>query len=177
MTVIWVVGFSDNSLLLFQVTSLSRPHVLGILDIYGFEAFQQNGFEQFLINYANEKLQQLFIENWFKREQEEYLAEGVEWSQVGFFSNTVICQLIETSSRGIFSLLDEFSLGHPGPRINNGATNTSTQSWADQNLLDEMNSSLSSHPHYEPSSGSVDPDGAGDNEAEVTNPVPSHSFR
>jgi len=160
-----------------KVTSLSRPHVLGILDIYGFEAFQQNGFEQFLINYANEKLQQLFIENWFKREQEEYLAEGVEWSQVGFFSNTVICQLIETSSRGIFSLLDEFSLGHPGPRINNGATNTSTQSWADQNLLDEMNSSLSSHPHYEPSSGSGDPDGAGDNEAEVTNPVPSHSFR
>ena len=78
-----------------QVTTHKKPHVLGILDIYGFEAFQQNGFEQLLINYANERLQQLFIDTSFKAEQEEYLSEGVEWTQVGFFSNAVICQLMD----------------------------------------------------------------------------------
>ena len=56
--------------------------MLAILDLYGFEAFLQNGFEQFIINFANEKLQQVFIEVVLKREQEEYLNEGVEWSQV-----------------------------------------------------------------------------------------------
>ena len=60
-----------------------RKHkVLAILDLYGFEAFLQNGFEQFIINFANEKLQQVFIEVVLKREQEEYLNEGVEFSQV-----------------------------------------------------------------------------------------------
>ena len=68
--------------MVLQVTSHKKPHVLGILDIYGFEAFQHNGFEQLLINYANEKLQQMFIETCFKAEQEEYLSEGVEWAQV-----------------------------------------------------------------------------------------------
>ena len=56
--------------------------MLAILDLYGFEAFLQNGFEQFIINFANEKLQQVFIEVVLKREQEEYLNEGVEFSQV-----------------------------------------------------------------------------------------------
>ena len=55
------------------MTAHRRPHMMGILDMYGFEAFQHNGFEQLLINYANEKLQQMFIESSFKQEQEEYL--------------------------------------------------------------------------------------------------------
>lgn len=48
---------------------------IGILDIYGFEIFGRNGFEQFCINYVNEKLQQIFIELTLKSEQEEYKAE------------------------------------------------------------------------------------------------------
>ena len=55
---------------------------MGILDIYGFEIFGINGFEQFCINYCNEKLQQLFIELTLKSEQEEYLKEGIEVSQM-----------------------------------------------------------------------------------------------
>lgn len=51
---------------------------MGLLDIYGFEIFGTNGFEQFCINYCNEKLQQLFIELTLKSEQEEYLREGIE---------------------------------------------------------------------------------------------------
>lgn len=55
--------------------------MIGLLDIYGFEIFKSNGFEQFCINYCNEKLQQLFIELTLKQEQEEYRAEGIEVSR------------------------------------------------------------------------------------------------
>ena len=132
------------------------------MDIYGFEAFQHNGFEQFIINYANEKLQQVFIDICFKVEQEEYLSEGVEWTQVGFFSNSVICQLIEQSSSGVFSVCDEFSAKLLA------AVSTST---LDQSFLTELSSRLRSHPHYEsntPENGE---------ERNLTNPVPADSFR
>ena len=56
----------------------SRRNVMGLLDIYGFEIFGLNGFEQFCINYCNEKLQQLFIELTLRSEQEEYRSEGIE---------------------------------------------------------------------------------------------------
>ena len=62
-----------------------------MLDIYGFEIFTKNGFEQFCINYCNEKLQQLFIELTLKTEQDEYVAEGVEWTPIEYFNNKVIC--------------------------------------------------------------------------------------
>ncbi|KAI0238453.1 Unconventional myosin IC [Lamellibrachia satsuma] len=58
----------------------AKHSVLGLLDVYGFEIFQQNSFEQFCINYCNEKLQQLFISLTLRSEQEEYLKEGIEVS-------------------------------------------------------------------------------------------------
>ena len=150
-----------------KVKSHRRHHVLGILDIYGFEAFQQNGFEQLLINYANEKLQQMFIENCFKLEQEEYLTEGVEWVQVGFFSNSAICSMIDSSNSGLFSLLDEFTFRNSSG-VSNGANSQPLS--MDQVYLDEINTILGPHPHYEPSSEHGD-DSSG------TNPVPIDSFR
>lgn len=59
-----------------------------------------NSFEQFCINYCNEKLQQLFIQLTLKQEQEEYLREGIEWEPVVYFNNIVICDLIEARHQG-----------------------------------------------------------------------------
>lgn len=82
--------------------------VLGVLDIYGFEIFQNNGFEQFCINYVNEKLQQYFIELTLKAEQEEYAAEGIQWTPIKFFNNKIVCDLIEAKQPpGMFSVLDD----------------------------------------------------------------------
>uniref|UniRef100_A0A8C5LKE2 Myosin IH n=1 Tax=Leptobrachium leishanense TaxID=445787 RepID=A0A8C5LKE2_9ANUR len=69
----------------------SKKTVIGLLDIYGFEVFDTNSFEQFCINYCNEKLQQLFIAMTLKAEQDEYEAEGIEWEPVHYFDNKIIC--------------------------------------------------------------------------------------
>ena len=68
---------------------------LGVLDIFGFEIFEKNGFEQFCINYVNERLQQIFIELTLKSEQEEYLKEGIQWTSIDYFNNKVVVELIE----------------------------------------------------------------------------------
>ena len=64
--------------------------MIGILDIYGFEIFEKNGFEQFCINYVNEKLQQIFIELTLKVEQEEYIREKIHWETIKYFNNKVV---------------------------------------------------------------------------------------
>ena len=83
---------SPNYLLELRVKSFLqsyyRKNVMGLLDIYGFEIFGHNGFEQFCINYCNEKLQQLFIELTLRSEQEEYLKEGIEVSWAGGLMDT-----------------------------------------------------------------------------------------
>ncbi|KAM7275184.1 hypothetical protein ACFE04_017050 [Oxalis oulophora] len=68
---------------------------IGLLDIYGFECFKQNSFEQFCINFANEKLQQHFNEHVFKMEQEEYRKEEINWSYIEFIDNQDVLDLIE----------------------------------------------------------------------------------
>ncbi|MQM07606.1 hypothetical protein Taro_040447 [Colocasia esculenta] len=80
---------------------------IGVLDIYGFECFTHNSFEQFCINFANEKLQQHFNEHVFKMEQEEYSMEEINWSYIEFIDNQDILDLIEKKPIGIISLLDE----------------------------------------------------------------------
>ena len=83
--------------------------VIGVLDIYGFEIFGKNSFEQFCINYCNEKLQQFFNQRILKDEQELYKKEGLGVKNVNFVDNQDCIDLIETKGSGIFALLDEES--------------------------------------------------------------------
>uniref|UniRef100_A0A8B9ID94 Myosin VC n=1 Tax=Anser brachyrhynchus TaxID=132585 RepID=A0A8B9ID94_9AVES len=79
---------------------------IGVLDIYGFETFDVNSFEQFCINYANEKLQLQFNLHVFKLEQEEYMKEDIPWTLIDFYDNQPVIDLIE-AKMGILELLDE----------------------------------------------------------------------
>ncbi|XP_076801884.1 unconventional myosin-Ic-like isoform X1 [Clavelina lepadiformis] len=127
----WLVEKLNSSLTNKDVT---RKNVIGLLDIYGFEIFQANSFEQFCINYCNEKLQQLFIELTLKQEQEEYRAEGIEWEPVEYFNNKIICDLVEERHRGIIDILDEECL-RPGD-----ATDTT--------FLQKLEETVGEHPHF-----------------------------
>ncbi|KAL9189662.1 hypothetical protein ACHAXT_009337 [Thalassiosira profunda] len=80
---------------------------IGVLDIFGFESFDHNSFEQLCINYCNEALQQQFNRFVFKAEQAEYEAEGIEWANIEFPDNQEALDLIEAKRVGIFSVLDE----------------------------------------------------------------------
>ena len=82
-------------------------YFIGVLDIYGFESFKKNSFEQLCINLANEKLQQHFNQHVFKMEQEEYEKEAIDWSYIEFVDNQDALDLIEARRDGILSVLDE----------------------------------------------------------------------
>ncbi|XP_044340890.1 myosin-17 isoform X4 [Triticum aestivum] len=85
----------------------SSDKLIGVLDIYGFESFKTNSFEQLCINFTNEKLQQHFNQNVFKMEQEEYTREQINWSYIEFVDNQDVLDLIEKKPGGIIALLDE----------------------------------------------------------------------
>ncbi|CAB4016632.1 unconventional myosin-Ia-like isoform X5, partial [Paramuricea clavata] len=99
----------------------------------------KNFFEQFIINYCNEKLQQIFIELTLKSEQDEYVREGIEWTHIEYFNNSVICDLIEKSNVGIIAMVDEECL-RPGQA-------------SDITLLEKLNAKYLHHPHYDSESG------------------------
>lgn len=103
----WLVDIINQSLATDDVLSRVKSFI-GVLDIYGFEHFAKNSFEQFCINYANEKLQQEFNQHVFKLEQEEYLKEQIDWTFIDFSDNQPCIDLIE-GKMGVLSLLDEES--------------------------------------------------------------------
>uniref|UniRef100_A0A672I9K8 Myosin VAb n=1 Tax=Salarias fasciatus TaxID=181472 RepID=A0A672I9K8_SALFA len=98
----WVV----NSINAALKSAGKQRSFIGVLDIYGFETFDINSFEQFCINYANEKLQQQFNMHVFKLEQEEYMKEEIPWTLIDFYDNQPCIDLIE-ARLGVLDLLDE----------------------------------------------------------------------
>ncbi|XP_077421039.1 unconventional myosin-Va isoform X3 [Vanacampus margaritifer] len=98
----WIVEHVNKAL----ITNIKQHSFIGVLDIYGFETFEINSFEQFCINYANEKLQQQFNMHVFKLEQEEYMKEQIPWTLIDFYDNQPCINLIE-AKMGVLDLLDE----------------------------------------------------------------------
>ncbi|XP_068071033.2 unconventional myosin-Va isoform X11 [Danio rerio] len=98
----WIVDHVNKAL----HSTVKQHSFIGVLDIYGFETFEINSFEQFCINYANEKLQQQFNMHVFKLEQEEYMKEQIPWTLIDFYDNQPCINLIE-AKMGILDLLDE----------------------------------------------------------------------
>lgn len=103
----WLVEVINSSLATEEVITHAQTFI-GVLDIYGFEHFAKNSFEQFCINYANEKLQQEFNQQVFKLEQEEYIREEIDWRFIEFSDNQPCIDLIE-GKLGVLALLDEES--------------------------------------------------------------------
>ncbi|CDI80568.1 myosin, putative [Eimeria acervulina] len=87
---------------------------IGILDIYGFEFFEKNSYEQFLINYANERLQQFFIQQVFQAEKAEYEAEGIDHSMIVYSDNAAVLEVFDKPKAGIFAFLEEQCLLQTG---------------------------------------------------------------
>lgn len=88
-----------------QLTSGS----VGILDIFGFENFDSNSFEQLCINYANENLQQFFVKHIFKLEQEQYEKEGITWTNINYVDNQENLNMIGMRPMNLLALIDEES--------------------------------------------------------------------
>lgn len=130
----WIVDRVNVSLKAFPGAVKS----IGILDIYGFEIFEHNSFEQICINYVNEKLQQIFIQLTLKSEQEEYNREQIQWTPIKYFDNKVVCDLIEAKRPpGIFATLDD-----------SVATAHADSSAADQAFAQRLNM-FSTNPHFD----------------------------
>lgn len=131
----WIINIVNQAMRPADPKDENNGNSLGILDIYGFEIFEQNSFEQLCINYCNEKLHQLFIEQTLKLEQEEYAQEEIPWEHVEYTENKEICSLIEGRPIGIIDILDE-ECSRPGKAD-------------DQTLLEKLNATFGDHSHYE----------------------------
>uniref|UniRef100_A0A9J7XZZ4 Myosin IXAa n=1 Tax=Cyprinus carpio carpio TaxID=630221 RepID=A0A9J7XZZ4_CYPCA len=104
----WIV-FRINHALLNQRDLEESAKILsiGVLDIFGFEDYENNSFEQFCINFANERLQHYFNQHIFKLEQEEYRSEDIAWHNIDYIDNTGCINLISKKPTALLHLLDE----------------------------------------------------------------------
>lgn len=129
-----------KALVSFLNEALKTPErvelTLGLLDVFGFEIFAKNSFEQLLINYCNERLQFLFITLTLDAEQREYEVEAIQWNPIPFFNNQIVCELIDGKKpAGILAFIDEEVI-MPGGN--------------DRSFLNKINSNLKAHKHFEP---------------------------
>ncbi|XP_028286218.1 unconventional myosin-IXa-like isoform X2 [Parambassis ranga] len=104
----WIVFRTNHALLNNKdLEDNSKILSIGVLDIFGFEDYENNSFEQFCINFANERLQHYFNQHIFKLEQEEYRAEGITWHNIEYIDNSGCLNLISKKPTALFHLLDE----------------------------------------------------------------------
>uniref|UniRef100_A0AAX7UYW2 Myosin IXA n=1 Tax=Astatotilapia calliptera TaxID=8154 RepID=A0AAX7UYW2_ASTCA len=104
----WIVFRINHALLnIKDLMETTKILSIGVLDIFGFEDYENNSFEQFCINFANERLQHYFNQHIFKLEQEEYRAEGISWRNIDYIDNTGCINLISKKPTALFHLLDE----------------------------------------------------------------------
>ncbi|KAM7102072.1 unconventional myosin-IXa isoform 2-T5 [Ciconia maguari] len=106
----WIVFRINHALLNSKdMEESTKTLSIGVLDIFGFEDYENNSFEQFCINFANERLQHYFNQHIFKLEQEEYRAEGISWHNIDYIDNSGCINLISKKPTGLLHLLDEES--------------------------------------------------------------------
>ncbi|NXN65311.1 MYO3A protein, partial [Himantopus himantopus] len=135
----WIVC-KINELLAEKVDPEVELSEIGILDIFGFENFAVNRFEQLCINLANEQLQHFFNHHIFQLEQAAYKEEELPWETITFKNNEPILKLLLAKPLGLLSLLDEQSAF---PQA------------TDKTFVDKLNSSFKGNSHFEPGRGRV----------------------
>ena len=132
----WLVARCNDKLWRDDVADGAQDggRYIGVLDIFGFEHFEDNGFEQLCINYANERLQRQFNRDTFEAEQAEYEAEGIDWTAIQYVDNLPCLELLDRSSaRALLPLLDE---------------ECALASGSDANYALRMREAHRAHPHF-----------------------------
>ncbi|EDQ90868.1 uncharacterized protein MONBRDRAFT_20283, partial [Monosiga brevicollis MX1] len=117
---------------------LEDTYTIGILDIFGFEDFKNNGFDQICINLANESLHKFFNTHIFASELEEYAAEGIDGASVLFTDNGEILNLFFDRPDGLFAVLDE---------------ETNFPSATDKTLMTKLEQQMERHTPFEMNKG------------------------
>nr|XP_058950063.1 unconventional myosin-VIIa-like [Pocillopora verrucosa] len=106
---VWIVNKINAAIFTDKLDRSAFRSSIGVLDIFGFENFNSNSFEQLCINYANENLQQFFVQHIFKLEQEEYNKEDIKWQHISFVDNQNVLDLLAQKPMNIIALVDEES--------------------------------------------------------------------
>ncbi|BES88965.1 Myosin-VIIa [Nesidiocoris tenuis] len=127
---VYIVNKINNAI--YKPKTAARNSI-GVLDIFGFENFDMNSFEQFCINFANENLQQFFVQHIFKLEQEEYNLEHINWQHIEFVDNQDALDLIAIKQLNIMALIDEESKFPKG---------------TDQTMLAKLHKTHGAHRNY-----------------------------
>ncbi|XP_049784574.1 myosin-IIIb-like [Schistocerca cancellata] len=135
----WMVN-QINCLLMFNRANCGEPLAVGLLDIFGFENFPKNSFEQLCINIANEQIQYYFNQHIFTWEQQEYMAEGIPVDLVEFSDNRPVLDMLLSRPMGLLALLDEESRF---PRS------------TDKSLIDKFHSNIKSKHYIRPKSNAL----------------------
>ncbi|XP_032888155.1 unconventional myosin-VIIb [Amblyraja radiata] len=106
---VWIVNKVNVVIYTQPANNSGKASSIGLLDIFGFENFDLNSFEQLCINFANEQLQQFFVRHLFKEEQAEYLQENIDWLHIDFVDNQKVLDVLSIKPMSIISLIDEES--------------------------------------------------------------------